>query len=335
MAAFIALVFCAHSARAQEQSLPSQHGGINHELVEVQKTLFESIEERIVEAVQYKPWEDSTKPGKYRFFVGGFEKTVSGDAYDIGSRGFMVGIHRLFFGNRVGVGIAAAAPFLETRKQPVVEEETEGFNGAVYAKFDLGRISGNAIGLLGTHEYESSRENTSMENIRGKTDIKVYGTKVSAGLEILRNLPVRIKPEVSWMFAKVSTDAYSEKGVGGFALGKDSTTSMEAGAKVNIAFNSLKTVLRSVVQPEIEGGVYYDFSAQDETLKLRPISSPDGSSGDNTLPRPQAADELQYFVGGKIILSDNRHLAFKVGYRVDFWKGIRSYSGTGQFHIRF
>ncbi len=245
--------------QAVRNLVPTEHGGVNHEVIDIQRTLFESIEEEIVEAVEYKPWDDSSKPGLYRVFAGGFEKTSSADTYNIGSRGLAAGIHRLLFDERLGVGIAGAASFMETRRQRVTEE-TDGLHGALYAKYKSGRFSASAIASLGALEYESSRSGGSLSgNINGKADMKVYGTKVSGGLEILKNLPARIKPELSLMLARVSTDEYTETGGLGIRLQNNSMTSFEAGAKVHIAFNSLKTILQTVVQPEIEAGVYYDF----------------------------------------------------------------------------
>ncbi|WP_462137533.1 hypothetical protein [Candidatus Mycalebacterium sp.] len=308
--------------------IPSEHGGVDYEIIDLQRKFFGSIEERVVEAVKLMLWETQQPTPTYRIFGGGFEKTSSGDLYEIGARGFSAGVHRLLFNERMGVGIAGAASFIETRGERVTEK-TEGFHGAIYTRYDHGTVSATGIFSAGTHDYESERRAAAAGRINGKSDIFVYGAKVSAGLELLKNLPVRIKPEASFMFGRSSIDAYRETGGLGISLQKRETTSTEAGLKVNIAFNPLKTVLRTTVQPEIEGGIHYDFSADNEPVRASVFNT------DYTIFRNGTEDKLRYSAGGKVIMSDNNHLSLKIGYEVEFREDMRSYTGSAQFQVRF
>ncbi len=307
--------------------LPSEHAGIEHEMIGLQRDFFDSIEYKIVEAVKYMPWDNPHDIGVYGAFSGGFEKNTSGDLYEIGSRGIVAGVHRFLFDRDFGIGIAGGVSFLETANERV-NEEAKGFHSALYAKYDSGRITATAIGAFSMHDYDSSRE-SDFGTINGETDIKTYGAKFSSGMHILNNLPVKIRPSVSFSFAKASTDSYTENGGLDIRQKNSSMTSSEAGAKINISFNALKTILRTVVQPEVEAGVFYDFSSSGNNLDVSVLDT------DFTVLRPQVSDELRYFVGGQVVLSDNKNLAFKIGYKADFWNDMRSYSGTGQFHIRF
>ncbi len=312
--------------------LPSEHGGISYEIADLQRTFFDSIEERIVEAVTLLPWQKPETPPTYRVFAGGFEKTGSGDLYELGSRGFMVGVHRALT-ESIGVGAAASAVFAETIRERVTEE-AEGFQGALYSTYSLGRLSGSAILSAGIFDYKSSRtylliDSQMFGGITGKTGLLSYGGKLSGGLEILKNLPVRIRPGFSLSFLNVSTDSYTEAGGLGLTLEDSDLTFSEAGTKINIAFNPLKTGIRTVVQPEIEAGLTYDFSGEGSNVE----ASVAGSS--HTIHRTDTSGDLRYFAGGKMIMSDNRNLALKLGYRVDFREGMRTYSGAAQFHIRF
>ena len=311
------------------QLIPSEHAGVEYEIIGLQKEFFDSIETEIVEAVKYLPWENSHDPGIYRAFVKGFEKTTSGNLYKIGSRGITAGIHRLLFDKKFGVGIAGGISSLETINERV-NEKTDGFQSALYAKYKSGKVVATTIASFGMHDYDSSRVSAFGTTIRGKTDIKVYGAKISGGLHLLDNLPVRIRPGISFSFTKASTGSYTETGGGLDILLKDSSmTSSEAGAKINLSFNALKTVLSTVVQPELEAGVFYDFSSSGNNLDARVFNT------DFTVFRSQVSDEFRYFVGGQLVLSDNKNLAFKIGYKVDSWNNMRSHTGTGQFHIRF
>ena len=312
--------------------VPSEHAGVNYEIIDLQRVLFDSIEEKAVEAVRLMPWDERSENDTHRVFASGFEKTSSGGLYKTGSRGYSAGVYRALFDSKMGVGISGAATFLETRRERVTEK-TSGFHGALYSNYESGGLSLRAVLAAGTHEYDSERSSALLslgETITGKTDILVYGGRVSAGLEILRNLPVRIKPDISFTLSQVSADGYSENGGMNISFGRSTMTSAEAGARINAAFNPLKAGLRTIVQPEIEAGVYYDFAAADEENVAASMLG-----ADYTVLRPQTADDIRYFVGGKLILSDHRNLAFRVGYRVDFWNGMRSYIGSGQFHIRF
>ncbi len=307
--------------------IPGEHGGIDYEIIDIQRTLFGQIEEKVVEAVQLRPWETERDTHHFKIFAGGFEKTISGDLFKVGARGFSGGVHRLLFNEKMGVGIAAAASFLETRRERV-NEKTEGFHGALYTKYKSGRISATGILSAGTHDYKSSR-NSVFGEIRGETDILVYGGKVSAGIEILENLPVRIKPEASFMFAQSSTEPYTETGGLGISVKKTETESAEAGAKINIAFNPLTTALRTLVQPELEAGIYYDFLSGGNNARASVFNT------DYTIFRSQVSDGTRYSTGVKLTMSDNKHLAFKIGYKVEFFNGMRSYLGSGQFFVRF
>ncbi|QMU55942.1 MAG: hypothetical protein GKS04_01895 [Candidatus Mycalebacterium zealandia] len=308
--------------------IPSEHGGVDYEIIDLQRKFFSSIEDRVVEAVHLMLWESPQPAPTYRIFGGGFEKTSSGNLYEIGSRGFFAGIHRLLFNERMGVGIAGAASFLETTGERVTEK-TEGFHGAIYTKYDHGRLSATGIVSAGVHDYESERFASTTGIISGESDVLVYGAKVSAGVEMLKNLPVRIKPEASFMFGRSSIDPYRETGGLGISLKTRETTSTEAGLKINIAFNPLKTVLRTTVQPEIEGGIYYDFSADNKPAPASLFNT------DYNIFRNGTEDKLRYAAGGKIIMSDNKHLALKIGYEVEFREDMRHYTGSAQFHVRF